>query len=350
MSGPSLNPKDGSAPQLPPGDTRDSYRMLPKLQWAALVGCILILAYAYQFRRSGEFLSISAAGVTLAGAALLLGFLAGFIFCIPRAAKRPDAAASSTPGTASAPPKNRSSFDDNSNLVDISDWLTKILVGAGLVELTKIPHALWALCAALAAGLRSCGSAACVAESQTFSLAILLFFFPAGFLIGYLWTRLYYQKALSELVDQNAALSGMTNAREVLYDALSLMQSEDWKDALDRVDRSLDLDRSDGRAYFEKARILKKLAEKSGPIDTGLLRDALAQMSQAVRLLPDNPSALYNLACYQNLLHYEKTVVLATLKRACDLRPDLKAIAVEDPDLGSLGLKDNPEFSPQPAG
>lgn len=66
---------------------------------------------------------ILAVSIGIAGASLMFGGLFGFLFSIPRAGTDDQSAA----------------YRDNSNLVDISDWLTKILVGAGLVTLTKIP-------------------------------------------------------------------------------------------------------------------------------------------------------------------------------------------------------------------
>jgi len=338
-------------------DNRDDYRMLPQLQAAALLGCFLILAYSFHYKLWGASLRAASVGISIAAAALLLGFLAGFIFCIPRAAKqaeRHDAAPSAAvsagataPPAASAAPPPRSAFDDNSNLVDISDWLTKILVGAGLVELNKIPHALWTLCGFLVPGLGPCSPADCTAQSQAFLLAVLLFFFPTGFLIGYLWTRLYYQKALSELQAKNDTLKEEKTASQLLYDASALSASSDvadWKQALSTIDQALALDPRNGRAYFEKGRILKKMATAATPYNLSQLRDALAYMTNAAHLIPGNSRTYYNIACYQNLLGYDRSNILQTLKTAISLSHDLKDFADVDPDLTSLHLRDDPEF------
>lgn len=82
----------------------------------------------------------------------------------------------------------------NTNLEQISDWLTKIIVGVALVE-TK----------ALVAQMKS--AAAFMAESfrgeagASFSLAIMLYFLASGLLGSYLLTRLFLQAALADAAD-----------------------------------------------------------------------------------------------------------------------------------------------------
>ena len=127
---------------------KDPYGILFLLKVAMAIGLVFIFLYAlrYSFTPS-HGVTILGAGVLGAGASLFVGFLLGFIFCIPRTPNRNNAPANpGAGGTASgtqpvpssaAPPS--SSVQTNSNLEEISDWLTKIIVGVGLVELSKIP-------------------------------------------------------------------------------------------------------------------------------------------------------------------------------------------------------------------
>jgi len=108
------------------------------------------------------------------------GFLLGFIFGIPKVPK-PDPAA---PG-AKVP-----TLKVNTNLEDISDWLTKILVGATLTQLVKIPGEV-----AGAAHFMSAGDVNGSADS--FNGAILVYFSALGFLAGYLMTRMFFAVAFS---------------------------------------------------------------------------------------------------------------------------------------------------------
>jgi len=71
-----------------------------------------------------------ALNLTAGGAAGFTGGLLGFIFGVPKTL----AASRQTAGGA---PANAS--QTNTNLEQISDWLTQILVGAGLTSLTSLP-------------------------------------------------------------------------------------------------------------------------------------------------------------------------------------------------------------------
>jgi hypothetical protein len=62
------------------------------------------------------------AGVAIAIASAATGYLLGFLFGISRSLQGGDSSES-----------NSQSFPGNTNLEQISDWLTKILVGVGLV-------------------------------------------------------------------------------------------------------------------------------------------------------------------------------------------------------------------------
>ena len=77
----------------------------------------------------------------------------------------------------------------NTNLEEISDWLTKILVGAGLTQIAELPGQLQRLIEYAAANLG--GDAA-----RTYAAALLVFYFLGGFLTSYLWARLYLVAAL----------------------------------------------------------------------------------------------------------------------------------------------------------
>jgi hypothetical protein len=88
----------------------------------------------------------------------------------------------------------------NTNLTDISDWLTKIIVGLGLVKLAELPPQITAIASALAGGLGMQDRQAAMA----FAYGLISCYALAGFLFGYLITRLSLSKAFSQ-ADQEAA-------------------------------------------------------------------------------------------------------------------------------------------------
>ncbi|WP_329481591.1 response regulator [Kribbella sp. NBC_01484] len=96
-------------------------------------------------------------------------------------------------------------YTSNSNLEQISDWLTKLLVGAGLVELTNLPDAADSLGAYLGDGMK-------IPNAAAFSLAAVSFGGGVGFVFGYLWTRLrmrLYLEASDRLAAEQSKARGI---------------------------------------------------------------------------------------------------------------------------------------------
>ncbi len=127
----------------------------------------------------------STLGVALliAVAAFAAGALVGFLFGIPRTLATADAGKQGADGTAHAV------YGTNTNLEQISDWLTKILVGVGLVQIGKVGGAINDLANGIGEGLgKENGHAA--------SIMLMISFTIAGFLCSYLYTRMRLQPAL----------------------------------------------------------------------------------------------------------------------------------------------------------
>jgi hypothetical protein len=140
--------------------------------------------------------------LAVAGAFFGLGLLLGFIFGVPRSVQEPATAAGNTPPADQDTERNR--LKVNTNLEQISDWLTKILVGVGLTQLTAIPGKLQALAEYIAMGLGGGPS------DRIFAVGIILYFFICGFFTGYLLTRLYLAGAF--LVADNTTQEAMRSA------------------------------------------------------------------------------------------------------------------------------------------
>ncbi|AQG82201.1 response regulator [Spirosoma montaniterrae] len=133
-------------------------------------------------------------------ACLLLGIFTGFLFGIPRvlqadggpATPPAPAPANSSKPAQLAPPEYRQQV--NTNLEQISDWLTKIIVGLGLVNLYKIPDLLRDTSTLIAAGIALPVDEKTPANPEMvtiFANALILYFPILGFLVGYLITRIF---------------------------------------------------------------------------------------------------------------------------------------------------------------
>ncbi len=105
-------------------------------------------------------------GVLVALCALLSGGILGFLFGIPRTLQN----------------------GVNTNLEQISDWLTKILVGVVLIQLGAIADGAGRLFTAVGATLGD-GAAGGGADPSIAAGALIVFFSIAGFLIAYVLTR-----------------------------------------------------------------------------------------------------------------------------------------------------------------
>jgi tetratricopeptide (TPR) repeat protein len=124
-------------------------------------------------------------GALLGIASMAVGGLFGFLFGIPRTIQSEDKSPSTDYRQAV-----------NTNLEQISDWLTKILVGVGLTQLNNLPTKLWALADRLKPGLN---------DNQAITTCIVLNFLVCGFFAGYLLTRLFLAGAFSA-ADRGAGL------------------------------------------------------------------------------------------------------------------------------------------------
>lgn len=150
-------------------------------------------------------------------ACLLASSVIGFLFGIPKILQTP--AKSETDETGSIP-----SYQQlvNSNLTEISDWLTKIIVGLGLVNLTKIPPYLYAAAEILANGLTAPKTMP-IDLALAFAYAIIIGFSCFGFLFGYIGTRTYLAGLFSN-ADQNTLRALAYNAKETASQAQSALR------------------------------------------------------------------------------------------------------------------------------
>lgn len=133
-------------------------------------------------------MAVLGTGLLLAGSALLGGAFLGFLFGIPRSLQQQNVTESASSPSASG----RAAYGANTSLEQISDWLTKILVGVGLTQLTSLPSALKQFANFAVPGLGG------FETSGVFAVALLVYFLICGFLMSYLWTRLRLGKAFSE--------------------------------------------------------------------------------------------------------------------------------------------------------
>jgi hypothetical protein len=152
------------------------------MRLSPLIAVLAVVGYAASgdIKGGSTFLSVLAVGLAAATAALLGGTVLGFLFGLPKTVDRSSTEARLT---------------TNTNLDQISEWLTKILVGLGLVQLGKVTHGVGKIAGAIAPGLGA-GTGA-----KPFAVALLVFSVLDGFLIGYIWTRIDLSKRFREAAE-----------------------------------------------------------------------------------------------------------------------------------------------------
>jgi hypothetical protein len=156
------------------------------LVWMALSAAVLMicairdgLANPLTPWQSG--LQVFCEGILLGLDFAAVGGLIGFLFGIPKS----DSGAPEKPQEVSGKDKTNDTAGragQTTNLEQVSDWLTKIILGAGLTQITKIPTAIKGIGDYLAADF---GGHSLIPEAIAVHSVVL------GFFTGYLITRLF---------------------------------------------------------------------------------------------------------------------------------------------------------------
>jgi len=220
----------------------------------------------------------------IVGAACATGLFAGFLFGIPRSLQIESRSRSTNANVA----ETQSSYAVNTNLEQISDWLTKIIVGVGLVNLTDLPKFVSAGANYVASSFGT--------DKVPPSIIVLMatYFFIETFLLGYLWTRLYlageFSRAESEARAKPEFLEGMTHAH--LYQPpprgfmSAIEKGEEYRDKFG----SIDSDRMWiylACAYGQQYDYLNRSPIKDETALNEARKNALEAISRALQINPD---------------------------------------------------------------
>lgn len=159
------------------------------IKWLISLGLLLVILLSLSDSKPANsqwwsVISTSGCGLLLGGASFAGGGFLGFIFGIPSLLQNQSL-------TASKP----TTFKYNDNLVQISDWLTKIIVGVGLTQLGNIPGKV------IEAGQLLAPSFGGGEGGRNAALVIIFYFLLFGFLIIYFWTRTDFTNIMKKTDD-----------------------------------------------------------------------------------------------------------------------------------------------------
>lgn len=145
--------------------------------------CILLYSLTafgipFDFGNINYFLAAFAILILVGVASFIVGSGIGFLFGVPRINKEVET--------------NKSKYLPNTNLEQVSDWLTKIIIGVGLTQIGSIIKLIYQIGKETASGLATISD-----ETETiFSASLIIYFLVSGFLISYLLTRINLSKIL----------------------------------------------------------------------------------------------------------------------------------------------------------
>jgi len=165
------------------------------LIWALIIkivgfiGIILISLLNADCRINSCFRQIFGISILMSLTAAITGGFLGFLFGIPRSLQKNEVA---TAVTADKPRKSRP-FSNNTNLEEISDWLTKIIVGVGLIELKRIMNGFHNLSIFFS---RAFQPVLPTNIALPYVYTLLLLYGICGFLVVFLWARIYLFRQL----------------------------------------------------------------------------------------------------------------------------------------------------------
>jgi hypothetical protein len=243
------------------------------IEIVAVIGGLLGTV-VYTFGSKGGSWATLSASVMIAAAALVSGGLIGILFGVPRSI----AAGPQPAGNPQAGPAGEvgASIGANTNLEQISDWLTKIIVGVTLTQFGTIKREGGQLFHSLAPAVGGGSGAAAFAGS------IVIYFVVVGFLIGWLYARLRLNLAMSGAdamleLSRRADRAGDTQTAQAARETARSLTQQITPD--DGPTTAVPADVPGLMARYEELRA----TQPSGPRRTAAMEDLVRQARQLAR-------------------------------------------------------------------
>lgn len=177
---------------------KDEARLSKAIFGAVVIGLFTVALYDWLHKFEGFPVAI-----LWAFACIACGGVIGFLFGVPRVVPI-ESDKSVVVNEAGNSNQNSHRLSINTNIEQISDWLTKIIVGLGLVNLGKLPDYLHSAASSLSKAIGSYGNG-----PHAFASALIIYFLLVGFIAGYLLTRLYISRLL--ITADNQVVRGYEN-------------------------------------------------------------------------------------------------------------------------------------------
>ena len=194
------------------------------LSWMCAWVLLIAIAALWASQRGG-WPSAIGIGVVIVLTAAAVGALLGFLFAIPRVLTKDDDKTTPAPSASGgAQPPVRRLLSSNTNLERVSDWLTTMLVGVGLSQLTSINDGLYRFRQFLTSTTADCGYGKCgTALIPVLGPFLLILGAVIGFLLSYIYTRVVLSEVFHDLEKD---LIEAPEAAKAVLDAASTLSKD----------------------------------------------------------------------------------------------------------------------------
>ena len=212
---------------------------------------------------------------------MVTGGLLGLIFGVPKSNRRNTAPSSTigADGTQATLP-----YGGNSNLEEISDWLTKMIVGIALINWQGIGAALGRLKDQLTESLDT-------SFAGFMAMGLIGAYVGLGFTLGYVWSRIFLPRLLSNA--ERSDFDALSRDHRALVEFETMLDGRaqpDPRSVTTLYDNASPAGRQ--RAYDQ---VIHSLMQK---IELGLNMDALVPIFRGLVQVPDFQSSVLRTAEY----------------------------------------------------
>ncbi|MCP3931178.1 MAG: hypothetical protein GY705_19005 [Bacteroidetes bacterium] len=232
----------------------------------AMFGILGILPYAIANSSDAiPFTKSLSIGLLLSISFLLAGAFIGFLFGIPRTLQEKTKKKNDLDQDSYA-----SNYRVNTNLEEISDWLTKIIVGVGLTQLSNIPELLRKVIKYFSSNLG-------VPSNEGTILLVIVYYFIGGFFLGYLLTRMYLAIAFSHADIEKERLNGIKRQVQDDLDTLGGDTDEEPDDESELTELK-PVTENEERKINELDRRIKELTAMGVSLDSAVYHSIARQL------------------------------------------------------------------------
>lgn len=297
-----------------------------------IIGFIICSMYEYYFsKKLSQLFLIQIVAFTSS----VIGGLFGFLFGMPKNSHHEDHKYSDHKKDQNII-KSKDTYQENTNLQEISDWMTKIIVGVGLTQFRSI-YEKYVIITHRISMETNIGP-------QTIVCMITIYFYVVGFFGSYFWAKLDYNKIITDKLNKKInRLSKKSEERDKInlkvLEIASVLDSDknDKTTKKNYIENMIDIVNANPLHRMANIILARFYAEvmDNYKLAIGSLDKYISEKYSHNEKDVDLSDAMYNQAYYyMKLGEIQKS--LSTFKKCFELYPQNKHFAKDDPDLKEL--------------